>query len=202
MLTGTLAAVRAHAAAGVPADWELVVTGPLAVVQQMLDELRATQLASFAWATVVVGVLVGAFFRALVPTALVILLAMLPVEATLGLMGAAGMPLDVGSAMVAAVVLGIAVDSAIHVLVAWRRRRRQGLAPVAAALEALRTTGPPVIGTSLALTAGFATLLLSPWHSIAGFGLTAGTAILLSLGTVLVVLPAILACLPAGSRVQ
>lgn len=196
-LTATLAAVRARVAAVVPPGWTVVVTGPLAVVQQMLDEIRATQLRSFAWAAVVVGALVGLFFRAAIATTLVLLLAVLPVELTLGLMGATGMPLDVGSAMVAAVVLGIAVDDAIHVLVAWRRLRRDGAPPLAAVLAALRITGPPVIGTSLALAAGFATLLLSPWHSIAAFGLTAGLAILLSLVAVLVVLPAIVACAPA-----
>jgi predicted RND superfamily exporter protein len=201
-LTATLAAVRARAAAVVPAGWTLVVTGPLAVVQEMLDEIRATQLTSFAWAVVVVGALIGLFFRSVAATALVMLLALLPVEVTLGLMGWAGVPLDVGSAMVAAVVLGIAVDDAIHVMVAWRRRARAGEPPLAAALTALRVTGPPVIGTSVALAAGFATLLLSPWHSIAAFGLTASLAILLSLGAVLLVLPAIAACVPARSRAQ
>lgn len=201
-LTATLASVRARIAAVVPADWTVIVSGPLAVVQEMLDEIRATQLASFGWAVVVVGALVGAFFRSVVATALVMLLAILPVALTLGVMGAAGVPLDVGSAMVAAVVLGIAVDDAIHVLVVWGRERAAGAAPLPAVLGALRVTGPPVIGTSLALAAGFATLLLSPWQSIAGFGLTAGLAILLSLVAVVIVLPALVACVPDRSRAE
>lgn len=195
-LTATLATVRTAVGDVVPPGWSVVVSGPLAVVQEMLDEIRATQLSSFAWAAVVVGGLVGIFFRSLVVTLLVMVLALLPVEMTLGFMGVAGIPLDVGSAMVAAVVLGIAVDDAIHVLTEWRRRRAHGASPQEAVLAALRVTGPPVIGTSIALAAGFATLLLSPWQSIAGFGLTAGMAILLSLVAVLVVLPAIVAVVP------
>ena len=51
----------------------------------------------------------------------------LPVVATIGAMGVLGVPLDPGSAMVAAVVLGISDDDAIHLLTQYRRLRGEGV---------------------------------------------------------------------------
>jgi hypothetical protein len=126
---------------------------------------------------------------ALVPTAL-------PVVVTLGAMAAAGLALDVGSAMVAAVILGIAVDDTIHLLEHFRRRRRDGQNEGAAMAEAVRHVGRALVTTSLALTLGFAALALSPWKSVASFGLVSAVAIAGALASCLVVLPALVRVLP------
>jgi predicted RND superfamily exporter protein len=47
-----------------------------------------------------------------------------------------------------------------------------------------------MVTTSLTLALGFSTLALSPWKSVASFGLLSALAILAALGAVLVVLPA------------
>jgi hypothetical protein len=188
-LRATLAAVDEAVAGALPPGWTATVTGPLAVVGAMIDELRTTQLWSFSLAAFVIFLVVTLFFRspvlgfvAVVPTAL-------PDLVTVGIMGLLGMPLDVGSAMVAAVVLGVAVDDAIHVLAVEQEGRAHGLAPAAAITDAYARTGRALITTSVALAAGFLTLTLSSWHSIASFGLVATVAIVLALVATLVVLP-------------
>ena len=123
----------------------------------------------------------------------------LPILVTLGTMGGFGVPLDVGSAMVAAVVLGIAIDDAIHFLGAFRRARLDaghdghGRSGAEAVHDALAETGRAILGTSVALALGFVLLLLSPWKSIASFGLVSAVAIAAALLAALVVLPALLA---------
>jgi predicted RND superfamily exporter protein len=194
------AEVDRRLAAALPDGWSASVTGPLAVVSRMIDEIRSTQLQSFALAGALVWLLVAVFFRspglaclALVPTAL-------PVLATLGVMGLLGIALDVGSAMVAAVLLGLAVDDAIHLLSAWRRRRRAGEDAAAAMAGAMRDVGRALATTSFALAVGFAALALAPWQSIASFGRLSALAILVALACVLLVLPALLVSLAGRSR--
>jgi predicted RND superfamily exporter protein len=70
-----------------PREWKVHVSGPLAMVHDMIEEIKVTQLRSFATAAVVVMALVSIFMRsffwallAMVPTAL-------PVVVTLGAMG-------------------------------------------------------------------------------------------------------------------
>jgi len=189
----TLGRVRALVGADLPDGWRAAVTGPLAVVGEMIDELRTTQLRSFALAAVIVFLSVALFFRSWSDGALAMLPTVLPVLVTLGVMGLASVPLDVGSAMVAAVALGLAVDNAIHLLSAYRRQRRGGAPPPEAAIEAVLATGRPIATTSLALTAGFFTLLLSSWNSIAHFGAVCGVALGSAALAALLLLPAALA---------
>jgi uncharacterized protein len=59
-------------------------------------------------------------------------------------------------------------------------------------IDAIARTGRAVVTTSVALAAGFLTLLLSSWHSIASFGLVAAVAIVVALIATLVVLPPLL----------
>jgi predicted RND superfamily exporter protein len=106
-------------------------------------------------------------------------------------MGLTGIPLDVGSAMVAAVVLGIAVDDAIHLLDDFRRRQRSGTRPDLAIEGAVLHVGRALVTTSLALALGFSALALSPWQSVASFGSVSTIAILAALASTLLVLPAL-----------
>jgi len=124
---------------------------------------------------------------------------LLPVVVTLGAMGIAGVPLDVGSAMVAAVVLGVAVDDAIHLIAAYRRERAIGLRPGEATAAALARTGRALVTTSVALVAGFSALALSPWKSIASFGVISALALGSALAAALLLLPAALASRRSGA---
>lgn len=190
-LRAVLAQVRAGVSAELPEGWRATVTGPLAVVGEMIDEIRTTQLRSFALAAAIVFVAVVLFFRSLSYGFLAMIPTLVPVLLTLGAMGFAGVALDVGSAMVAAVVLGLAVDNSIHFLASYRSLRAGGQRR--AVNSALSQTGRPIATTALALSAGFFTLLLSSWNSIASFGLISGVAIGGALLAALFILPAALA---------
>ena len=174
-----------------PEDWDVALTGEMGIDYACVGDVQATQLQSFPMAFVLVFALVAVFLRswklglaALVPT-------LLPVVLVLGLMGWAGLSLDLARAMIAAVVIGIGVDDAIHVLAHYQKKREAGLDPRAAMHAALRHTGRAVVTTSFALALGFLALMLSAWQTIASFGLLVSVAILGALAASLFVLPAI-----------
>lgn len=189
-LRALLAEARARLDASLPEGLRATLTGPLQVVHALIDAVRATQLWSFAIAGLVVAGLVALFLRSATATALALVPTLLPVLWTLGAMGLVGVRLDVGSAMVAAVVLGLAVDDAVHLLAQYGRRRAAGEAPGPAVEGAVRHVGRALVTTSLALAVGFSALALSPWRSIAAFGGLSAAAILAALAAALLVLPA------------
>jgi hypothetical protein len=164
----------------------------------MVNEVQRTQLRSFLTAAAVVFLMVACFFRSL-PWALAAMVpTLLPVVVTLGAMGIWGIYLDMGTAMVGAVVLGIAIDDTVHILTQYRRRRAGGLAPPAAIRAASLHVGRAVVTTSLALALGFFVLTLSSWESVASFGFLSGVAILGAMVADLFVLPALVVTLAGG----
>ncbi|NNL85720.1 MAG: MMPL family transporter [Myxococcales bacterium] len=174
------------------AEYTPEVTGTLPTVAAMIDAIRATQLSSFTLALVVVVISIGVFFGScrlalvsLVPT-------LLPVLWTLGAMGWFGVALDVGSAMVAAVILGLAVDDTIHVLSVVQREQARGATARRALATSIDEVGRALITTSVALIAGFGALALSPWNAVASFGAVAAVAIAAALAANLWLLPALL----------
>jgi predicted RND superfamily exporter protein len=128
---------------------------------------------------------------AMVPT-------LLPVVVTLGTMGWVGMSLDVGRAMIAAILIGIAVDDSVHILRQYERRRAGGDAPREAIRGAVVHTGRAVVTTSLALSLGFLTLMASAWQTISSFGFFVSLAILAALAATLFVLPALIFAFERG----
>lgn len=192
--------VRSYLTEELPPGWKGTATGPFSVVHDMIDGIRTTQLRSFAVAALAVGALLALYLRSPAWSALALLPTVLPVVVTLGTMGLLGLPLDIGSAMVAAVVIGIAVDDTIHLLDHYQRRRRAGETAASAIRAAVEHVGQALVSTSVALTIGFAALTLSPWQSVASFGLISAIAILGALVADLVVLPALVIATARSTR--
>jgi hypothetical protein len=191
-LRALVARVEHDVAAQLPAGYAATVTGPLVVVSRMIDEIRDTQIGSFGSALLLVGILAAFCLRSIPLALLAMIPTTLPVLLTLGAMGALAVPLDVGTAMVAAVVLGLGVDEALHLLSAYRRLREQGCAREPAIQAALREVGRPLLTSALALGLGFLVLAFVPWKSLASFGAVSVVAIAASLLADLLVLPALL----------
>ncbi len=186
-----VAGLRRIAREELPPDWQVIPTGRVAMQHAWIQDVQTTQLRSFPTALGLVFVLVAGFLRsarlglaALVPTGL-------PIVVTLGAMGWSGMTLDVGRAMIAAILIGIGVDDSVHILDDYRKRRRAGSPPRTSIRAAVLHTGRAVVTTSLALALGFLTLMASAWQSIASFGFLSAVAILGALVASLLVLPAL-----------
>ncbi len=187
--------VRAGVDAALPPGATAVVTGPIAVVSQMIDEIRDTQIGSFGAALALVALLTALCLRSIPLAALALIPTTVPVLLTLGAMGFLHIPLDMGTAMVASVLLGLGVDEALHLLSGYQRYRAAGLPRERAMDASLREVGRALFTTAGALAAGFLLLVFVPWKSLASFGLVTGIAIGASLLADLLLLPAVM-----GSR--
>lgn len=191
--------VREHVAARLP-GWRTTLTGTAPLGVEWVNDVQRTQQRSFPTALLLVWVLVASFLRSPVLGLAALVPALVPVVVVLGAMGLAGLPLDVGRAMIAAVVIGIAVDDGIHLLHRYGRLRGRGTAPDEAMSAALLETGRPIVTTSVALALGFMTLTASAWGTVSGFGFFVSLSIALALLATLFLLPALVFARSGRSR--
>lgn len=117
----------------------------------------------------------------------------LPILLVLGVMGWLGHRANMGVAMIAAVSLGLSVDSSIHYLLHYRRRIADGMAPGKALRSAHENVGLAVILATLALIFGFLSLCLSEFTPTVVFGALASLTMLGGLLGNLVMLPLLIA---------
>ncbi|UCE87766.1 MAG: MMPL family transporter, partial [Deltaproteobacteria bacterium] len=205
-----LDAVHVALSAELGDGWDARLTGSFVVYRDLTTEIQRTQLWSFGIAAAVVFVVLTVFLRSLGGTvtgalgwaSVGMFPTVLPVVVAFGVMGFAGISLDMGTAMVAAILIGIAVDDTIHLLAEFRRRRELGESAAAAIEGSVRRIGQAVITTSVALTLGFFVLILSSWQSISSFGFLSGVAILGALAADLWVLPALILVVTRQDRVD
>ena len=119
----------------------------------------------------------------------------LPIFVVLGLLGWAGVKMNMGTAMIAAVSLGLSVDSSIHYIAAFRRRRAEGEGVGPSLQSAHRTAGRAMIFSTLALAVGFLALTTSGFMPTVSFGWISCLTLLGGLVGNLVILPVLLTLL-------
>jgi len=116
----------------------------------------------------------------------------LPITLVLGTMGWLGTPVNMGAAMIAAVSLGLSVDSSIHYLIHYRRIQRTQPRGHKALQSAQENVGLAVVLSTLALVAGFISLTVSEFVPTVVFGTLASLTMLGGLIGNLVLLPLLL----------
>ncbi len=171
-------------------DVKFDVVGQWWLAQQGMASIIRDAAVSFSIAFIVVIpflVLVTRRWRLL---AIGVVANLLPVLVGLGFMGLTGIPLRIGTTLVLAVALGIAVDDSVHIVARLQRelnRKKRGTDAVAAAVQ---NTGRSLIVTTVALLAGFASMWINPLLAIRDMGLVAVVILLTALFADLVLLPA------------
>lgn len=116
-----------------------------------------------------------------------------PVLVVFGVMGAFKIPISSGSAMVATIAVGIALNDTIHFMLHYRQHTRVEKMPVAAAVvETMQSLGRPIVLTSIVHVAGFAIFLLTDFLPLYQFGLLSVVAMIAALAGDLILLPNLL----------
>jgi len=171
-------------------DWEIAGMGRL--FADMEDLLVAGQVYSLWGAIVLIFVFMLFLLRSLGGALLCMIPNLSPVLLIFIVMGAAGIWLDMATAMVASIAVGIAVDDTIHVYHGFHKRIRRGISPVLALARTYRSAGRAVVTTTLILSAQFLILLWSNFIPTGNFGLLTTIGLVTALLFDLLLLPALL----------
>jgi predicted RND superfamily exporter protein len=181
-----------------PAGVTVEVTGYLPLYVQMMKYVVQSQLSSFGSAFVVIFALIALAFRSVRLAALAVPANLVPMLLSLGVMGWAGIRLDVATVTIGAVVLGLVVDDTVQFLYRFQYELDRCGDPRMACRATVHSVGRSLVITALVLALGFSVLALAAIKSIAYFGLLVALALGTGVFGDLLVLPAMLALLPAS----
>jgi predicted RND superfamily exporter protein len=189
----TLAAIRAYVAEHFPADLPVRLTGTLVLMNGTNTDIVRGQIESLGLALGMIFLVMALMFLSVKIGFMAILPNVLPITLFFGTMGVLGIQLNLGTSLIAAIALGIAVDSTIHYMARLNLELRGETEQREALVRTVATVGVPIVDTSVALAVGFLVFAFSSFVPIGNFGTLASMTMMASLGANLVLLPALLA---------
>jgi predicted RND superfamily exporter protein len=171
-------------------------TGEIVVFQTVADLILQSALGSLAVALVGTALALAAFFWLLFGRPTLGLAGLVPIVATVALVGASMRALDIAfnafTATVLALTIGLGIDYAVHVLHRFADERRAGEPVEAALVTTITGTGSALAGSMLTTAFGLGVLGLATFPAIGQFGLLAGLSVLFAFLTSVLVLPSVL----------
>ena len=168
------------------------VTGFFVLLTHLIESMLRDQWTTFGIATGGIFLMILAAFRSLRLALIALVPNALPIFVVMGLLGWAGLKINMGAAMIAAVSMGLSVDSSIHYLDSFRRARRAGKSVPEALSLVQQSVGQAMIFSTIALIVGFAVLITSEFVPTIYFGALVSLAMLGGLLGNLVILPLLL----------
>jgi uncharacterized protein len=165
-------------------------TGLFVLLTFIVESMLGDQWTCFLWGAVGIIAMMTVAYRSVRIGLISLIPNLLPIVLVVGAMGWLGLPINIGTAMISSVSMGLTVDASIFYISSFRRMQRAGMD----FSTALRTTqheiGRALIYSNAALILGFLVLpLLSRLIPLKYFGFLVSVAILGGLAGNLVLLP-------------
>jgi predicted RND superfamily exporter protein len=183
-------------------DYRVEIVGQWWLAQQGMQLLLDDMLISFFTAMVIVLPIMFLVLRSRRLFVAAAAANLLPLLIPLAFMAATGTVLRIGTVVVLAVIIGIAVDNTFHLVMRLRSREASGPGESEGGSRSLEGTARAVVFTSFILAAGFLSMTTNQLLAIRDMGLVASVAILSTMFADLLVLPAVFAVLEKSADKQ
>ncbi len=181
LTTALLPASTGQKAAGAV---NIAVNGLPVMHRGLSRSVTMNQIKSLAFALVLVVVIMAVLFRSIWSGLLVATPTLLTLLVIYGGMGVLGVHLDIGTSMLACIILGAGVDYAVHLASAWHGEAGEPLQTAAA--RAADRSGPAIWTNAIMVCAGFFVLTLGQARPLQNVGgLTAAAMITAAVATFL-----------------
>lgn len=190
-----IADVRSTAESQMKGAAKTTLTGGLEVYATYASGLVRSQVVALVLTLSVITLLMIVQFRSITLGLISLIPNLVPLAVVFGTMGWFGIPLNVGTMIVATVSIGLSVDDTIHYMTQLDRDLRDTKQPpdVEVSLSrAYQITARALISTSAVLFFAFMSLLYAPFQPIALFGLLAAIAMLTALLADLAFMPSVI----------
>ena len=171
---------------------EVVLTGTVATLMVVGDEIARSQFNGFALALLIISLIMVVTLGSLSGGLMGMIPNAIPALLALGLMGLFAVPLDADTLLIAPVILGIAVDDTIHFITHYRIELSRSKSVAIALESALREVGQAVMFTTMIIGFGFAVLSFSDYLGFAKVGFFGSLSILVALLCDLFLIPAMI----------
>jgi len=158
---------------------------------ELSDMLIKGQIMSLVFAIGIVAILLMIIFRSFVAGIMVSIPLLMVIILLFGSMGFLGIKLDISSAMLSSILIGVGVDYTIHFLWRYKHELACGQTYLDAVKNTLTTSGRGITFNALSVIVGFTVLFISAFVSLKLFGFLIIVSIFTCLIAALVVIPAI-----------
>jgi hypothetical protein len=169
----------------------LFITGSALTKVELADMVVRGQINSLIFAMVVIFFLISLIFRSPKAGILSSLPLSIAIIVLFGLMGLLGISLDIATALLSSIMIGVGVDYTIHFLWRFKIERARGLDHKEAATVTLCTAGRGIFFNAVSVIIGFLALSLSNFAPMRYFSALIVLSITICLISALVLVPAI-----------
>jgi len=159
----------------------VVLTGATALKVKVIDYILQSQIISALTAFAMIAVALAILFRSLLIGFVAMIPNVFPVFFILGFMGLTGRSLGMMNAMLAAVVIGIAVDDTVHFFSHYRQARLRSNDAESALRTVFEEVGRPIVFTGVVLALGFSVIMISDLINVAEFGMMLALGVIIAL---------------------
>jgi len=172
------------------------------IMIRLMEKIFDSQIRSLILSIVIVIVIVSLLFSSIATGLLCALPLMFTIGINFGLMGYSGISLDVATAMIASIAIGIGIDYSIHFISRYTKevKVKQGKSKVEALTITTSTAGRGIFFNAVTLILGFGVLLFSSFYAISIFGYLISLTMLISSLAALTLIPAVLRVTRIGSK--
>ena len=170
-------------------DSNVVVGGFAVLFADLVTAVVSGQVNSLSLSLFLVFLLVALTFRSVGAGIYAVIPLVLAMPVLFGLMGHLGIELNVVTAMLSSIVVGVGVDYTLHFLWRYRAERADGHEPEAAVTRTLTTAGRGIVFNALSVIVGFSVVLISNFLPVQFFGFLVVVSIGSCLIGALVLLP-------------
>lgn len=164
-------------------------SGQAVLTSRAADYMAINEVTSFLYTLAIIGLIHSALFMSVKAGVLSLVPNVVPVVYSFGLMGLLDIPLSTGTAMVATIAIGIAVDDTVHNMVTYSRQLDEHHDQRTAVLRTMAIQSRPIVYISLALAAGFLVLAFSRFVPTVHVGLLSAFVMIAAMVSELVLAP-------------
>ena len=173
-------------------DMRGFVVGENLMINRASDSLISAQIKSLGILLLVIFIIMSIMFTSFKGGFIALIPSLIPIILMFGVMGLFGISLNPGTAMVAVISIGIAVDGTIHLFSRYNDLCRQTSDNAFAVRETVKREAMPIVTTSFSLAVGFGILLFSNFTVIAQFGAMSALTMLFAIYANLLITPIIM----------
>ena len=170
-------------------EQDVIVSGLLVLYNNMLQSLFKSQIKTIGVVMLGIAIMFLVLFRSITLSIIGILPNLLGAGVVLGVMGGAGIPMDMMTITIAAITIGIAVDNGIHYIYRFREEYALTHNYVETLHVCHSNIGKAVFYTTMTIIFGFSILMFSNFIPTIYFGLLTAAAMFIALLAALTVLP-------------
>ncbi len=164
--------------------------GEIMIVANINRDIIYGQIVSLCLAIFAVLIITMVVFRSLVAGLLCLIPVSIATLVSFGVMGIFNIPLNIATALVSAMAIGIGIDDTIHFIMTLKKQQPTSTDIIKALKQTFQLSGRAIIYTTIALSAGYAIMLASSFTPVVYFSVLNIITILFATLAALLTLPA------------